>query len=212
MDADLAYLLGALRDGSVYYYPKNRSYYTLFYQKNKSWLIHSIGLRLQSLFGVRYRIDEYKSGHYRLRVSSKRLYLLWRDIFSFPSEGLGQFYWFVPSIIFHSDLSVKSSYLRGFFDAEGDVSPLSSSTFYLGISQKNKFVLESIRLLLQDFNIVSSSPSIADKSSQTYRIIISHHSNISLFAKYVGCEHPAKAAKLARIVSIISSNENSRFS
>ena len=196
VDTDLAYLLGALRDGSVYYYSKSRSYYTIFYQKSRFWLEHSIGRRVRDLFGVHYRIDEYKPGHYRLRISNKSLYLLWRDTFSFPPEGATQFTWSVPSSIFNSPLDVKSSYLRAFFDTEGDVSPLSSSTFYLGISQKNKIVLDQLRLLFSDFGIVFSPPRVIDSKSQTYRIVISNRSALSLFVRFIGSEHPVKSSRL----------------
>ena len=99
MNADLAYLVGALRDGSVYYYKRNRSYYTLFYQKEKSWLINSIGKRISHLFNVHYTIDEYKKEHYRLRISNKCIYELFRFEFCFPEEGEGQQHRLIPDKI-----------------------------------------------------------------------------------------------------------------
>lgn len=204
MNPDLAYLVGALRDGSVYYYARNRSYYTIFYQKSRLWLEHSIGSRIQTLFGLKYCIDEYKPSQFRLRVSSKRLYLLWRDLFSFPPEGLTQFYWSIPSPIMRGSSPVKAFYLRAFFDTEGDVSPLSSSTCYVGFSQKNVFVLEQLRQLLISLGISPSAPYLADSKSDTYRIVISTKSNIFRFINLIGSEHPYKSSALSRLISQFS--------
>ncbi|UJG39918.1 MAG: hypothetical protein K9W45_08675 [Candidatus Heimdallarchaeum aukensis] len=200
LSPDLSYLVGALRDGSVYYYSRNRSYYTLFYQKYRSWLVHSIGKRITRLFGLNYSIDEYKRGHYRLRISSKRLYSLWIDQFGFPREGETQLHWDVPRLILDSDLLTQSYFLRAFFDTEGDVSPSSSSTYYLGLSQKNTTVLYQLKSLLSSFDIKTSSIHLADKKSNTYRFSIVGKEEIFKFRDKIGSEHPVKKEKIDQIL------------
>lgn len=84
---DHAYLLGALRDGSVYHDHASRNYVTVFYQKHRTWLEKSIAKRLIKLFGVNCQIGKYKPGHWRARVYSKKLYTLWQTEFEYPQEG-----------------------------------------------------------------------------------------------------------------------------
>ncbi|MHA1401238.1 MAG: LAGLIDADG family homing endonuclease [Candidatus Heimdallarchaeaceae archaeon] len=201
MNADLAYLVGALRDGSVYHYKKNRSYYTLFYQQHRSWLEESIGERIKRLFGIKYLIDEYKLGHYRLRISNKRLYELWKNEFKFPEEGETQANWLVPKQILQGTIEEKAAFLRGFFDTEGDVSPESSSTFYVGISQKNSTVLLQLRELINELGIRTTIPHIIDQKSQTYRISITGKEEIRKFAEVISSEHPVKCKKIKQMIS-----------
>ena len=199
-DSDLAYLIGALRDGSIYYYKKNRSYYVLYYQKYKSWLEQSIGRRIKALFNVNYRIDEYKKGHFRLRLSNKKLYHLFRNDYEFPVEEKTQINWTIPKKIWNASNEVKISYVRGFFDTEGDVSPNSSNTKYIGISQKNIKVLKEIKSILTELGIYTSKEHIIDRKSKTYRISIIGKKNIKKFYSIVGSEHPIKKKNIQLII------------
>ena len=192
MNNDLAYLVGALRDGSVYYYKGNRSYYTIFYQKDKTWLENSIGNRIKSLFNVNYTIDEYKKEHYRLRISNKSIYELWQNEYKFPKEGKGQDDWLIPEKIMNGTLDEKIMFIRGFFDTEGDCSPKSSKSPYIGISQKNKEVLEQMKGLFDEVGINTTKVHLIDKKSNTHRIAISDKVSIKLFIEIIGAEHPLK--------------------
>jgi len=200
LNEDLAYLVGALRDGSVYYYAKNRSYYTIFYQKNIQWLKNSIGERIKKLFGINFRIDEYKTGQYRLRISNKHLYELWKTVFLFPKETTTQVNWNIPEKIIKSKKKEKTAYIRGFFDAEGDVSPTNSTTKYIGLSQKNIVALTKLRELIEELGLKCSKIYLADKRSNTFRVTIIGKQQIHKFYRVVGVEHPVKLKKIEEII------------
>jgi intein-encoded DNA endonuclease-like protein len=199
LDPDLAYLLGALRDGSVYYERASRNYVTVFYQKHKTWLEQSIATRLIRLFGVNCKVDEYKPGHWRARVYSKKLYTIWQTRFGYPIEGLTQLNWNTPKQIMNADLIVKSAYIRGFFDAEGDVSPTTSSSPYIGISQKNRQVLEELKQILEELDISTGGIHTIDSTSNTLRFVVASKEAISKFITIINSEHPEKKNSLNRI-------------
>nr|KXH71024.1 MAG: hypothetical protein AM324_09295 [Candidatus Thorarchaeota archaeon SMTZ1-83] len=46
-DESLGYLLGAIRDGSVFYDKASRNYFTMYYQKHREWLEESISPRME---------------------------------------------------------------------------------------------------------------------------------------------------------------------
>ena len=200
---DLAYLIGALRDGSVYYYKGNRSYYTLFYQKYREWLENSIGKRINRSFKVGFRIDEYKEGHFRLRISNKKFYDLCRNEYDFPMEGESQLTWLIPKKIMNGSLKEKIEFIRGFFDTEGDCSPKTSKGFYLGLSQKNRQALAQLKTLLAEVGINTTEIHLIDKKSNTYRIAISYKEGIKRFIEKIGVEHPLKRNKINEMKQLI---------
>jgi intein-encoded DNA endonuclease-like protein len=199
----IGYLVGALRDGSVYYDKASRNYFTMYYQKHREWLEDSIGPRLEKEFDKSGRIEEYTPGHYRLKLSSKELYSMWKEQFHFPEDGLGQGSWNVPEEIKESNTHVKACFIRGVFDCEGDVSPESSKTPYVGISQKNETFLGEIKDMLSEMDIQAGKIHIIDAKSDTQRIAISEKYSLKRFITIIGSEHPVKAKDLYRIRSLL---------
>lgn len=199
----VGYLVGALRDGSVFYDKGSRNYFTIFYQKHREWLETSIGTRLKMLFNRHFRIEEYTPGHYRLKLSSKKIYTMWKEQFSFPEDGQGQGSWNVPEEIKRDTIHVKACYIRGVFDTEGDVSPTSSKTPYVGISQKNEVFLTELKDILCEMDIHAGKIHIIDAKSDTLRFAISDRLSLQRFIMLIGSEHPVKARDLYRIRSLL---------
>lgn len=77
----VTYLVGALRNGSVFYDKASRNYFTMFYQKYREWLEDSIWRRIKKEFDVHFRIEEYTPRHFRLKLSSKEMYTMWKNRF-----------------------------------------------------------------------------------------------------------------------------------
>ena len=202
-DESLGYLLGAMRDGSVYYDKASRNYFTMYYQKHREWLEDSISPRMEKLFDKKGKIEEYTPGHFRLKVSSKDLYEMWKQDYGFPEDGKGQGSWNVPSDIKSANSHVKASYIRGVFDTEGDVSPRSSKTAYVGISQKNRTFLEETRRFLSDLDIHPGKTHVIDEKSGTLRMAISEKKSLLRFIKIIDSEHPVKRRDLQRIRSLL---------
>ncbi len=202
-DESLAYLLGALRDGSVFYDKASRNYFTMYYQKYREWLETSISPRMERLFEKKGKIEEYTPGHFRLKISSKRLYEMWKHDYGFPEDGLGQGSWNTPSQIKSATSHAKALYIRGVFDTEGDVSPLSSKWCYVGISQKNRTFLHEIRRFLSDLGIHAGKIHVIDTKSGTLRIAVSDSSSLLRFITIIGSEHPDKRHNLRRIQNLL---------
>jgi intein-encoded DNA endonuclease-like protein len=202
-DESLAYLLGAMRDGSVYYDKASRNYFTMYYQKHREWLEDSISPRMEKLFDKEGKIEEYTSGHYRLKVSSKELYEMWKQDYDFPPDGEGQGSWNVPKDIKTATTHEKASYIRGVFDTEGDVSPVSSKSCYVGISQKNETFIEEVRGLLEDLDIHPGKTHVIDEKSGTLRIAVSEPRSLLRFITIIDSEHPDKHTNLRRVRSLL---------
>ena len=196
---DILYLIGALRDGSVYKDVAARNYVVAYYQKNREWLENSVGKRIKRL-GFKYRIDEPRSGQFRLRVYSKKLYNAIRELFEFPPEGKGQEDWGVPEMLKKLPPFLLTSFIKGLFDAEGDISPKSSKSLYIGISQKNKELLEFVKNILEKLGIKTGEIHLIDSRTKTLRLAIGSYESIIRFIKLIGCEHPDKKSRLLALL------------
>lgn len=196
---DLAYLLGALRDGSIYYNRAGRNYVTAFYQQSREWLEEAIAQRLIRLFGVHCRVEEYAPNRWRIRAYSKQLYRMWREDFGFPEEGIGQAHWTTPNGIMTANRDAKCAYIRGFFDAEGDVSPRTSTSPYIGFSQKNRQVLQDLQQLLKELDLPTGHIHTIDAKSGTLRFVIASKQALTRFITIINSEHPQKRRTLHRL-------------
>ncbi len=194
MNKDMAYLLGALRDGSVFYDKASRNYKIIWYENNVNWLVNSIASRIKHVFGKEPRIEEYKKGYHRVLVSSQKIYNVFVNDFGFvaPQEK-----WNTPKSIKKAAKEIIAGYVAGFFDAEGDVNPVK---YMIGISQKNLESLEFIKNWLHKNNIQSSRIFVADKKSGTRRFYITSKENFKLFANLVKIEHPTKIKKMDNLL------------
>ncbi len=190
---DLFYLTGALRDGSVFYDKASRNYTLVWYSNSASYLDESIVCRVVKVFGKKPKVYEYRSGNYRVRISSKDAYLQLKRIFDFPDEGIGQINWGVSQTLRNATYGLRIAYIRAMYDAEGDVSIRNR---YIEVSQKNTEVLEWIRTVLNDYGINSGSVVLADKKSMTYKFVISEKRSVWLFRKQIGFELDSKKKML----------------
>jgi intein-encoded DNA endonuclease-like protein len=187
---DLAYLVGALRDGSVYYYRAGRNYTCAWYDHNRLFLQQSIAARLKRVFNRDAQISQYKPNHYRARIYSKEAYNCFRKEYGYRSP---QALWGTPSIIRKADDDVIASYVAGFFDAEGDVSRIDCT---IGFSQKNRDALSFNRTWLLKGGLRPSRIFVADKKSRTLRFYLTSRPQLAKFRELVPFEHPDKIAAL----------------
>jgi len=82
-------------------------------------------------------------------------------------------------------------FVRGFFDAEGDVGPT-----YIGFSQKNGGVLSFLKHTLNKLGIRTGEIHVIDEKTRTKRIVISGKKNINKFVMLIGSNHPVKKRRL----------------
>ncbi len=193
---DLFYLAGALRDGSVHYDKASRNYTIVWYSKDKNYLEKSIAKKVARSFGKVANVYEYKRGQYRVKIGSQELYNTMKEVFDFPDEGIGQVKWGAPKRLRNTRKELKYAYIRGMFDAEGDVSVRNR---YAEVSQKNTEILRWIKNELRDNKINSGRVILADKKSSTYKIVISEKRSVRFFREKIGFEMEHKRRMLARL-------------
>ena len=193
---DLFYLAGALRDGSVHYDKASRNYTIVWYSKDKSYLAKSIAKKVARSFGKKADVYEYKRGQYRVKIGSMEIYDTIKQTFDFPDEGIGQVAWGASNKLRTTRRELKYAYIRGMFDAEGDVSVRNR---YLEVSQKNTEILKWIKDELQSSKINSGGIVLADRKSSTYKIVISAKKSVRLFKDKIGFEMERKRRMLERL-------------
>nr|BAJ48960.1 homing endonuclease I-ApeI [Candidatus Caldarchaeum subterraneum] len=189
------YLLGALRDGSVYYDKAARNYVVAYYQKNQEWLVDVLIPLIRNVLGKKPIVDEYKRGQYRLRIYSKEIYGLLKNLYGFPADHLGQASWGTPDKLRELQPSELIPFIRGFFDAEGDIK-LDKDSPYIGFSQKNKEILHFIKENLEILGIRTGKIHLIDSRSHTFRFVIASEKGLVKFIETIGSSHPEKITKL----------------
>ena len=197
LDPELFYLAGALRDGSIHYDKASRNYCIVWYSKYPEYLQQEIGPRVVSIFGKEPVFYEYKTGHFRMRLAGKKYYEFLKMKFEFPEQGIGQIEWGVPEVLRNAAAEQKHSYIKGMFDAEGDVSRVNR---YVEVSQKNIAILEWMISELNSIGIQTGSVVIADKKTNTCKFVIAQKASIAAFASKIGFNHPIKKRLLEEFV------------
>ncbi|MFX1508330.1 MAG: LAGLIDADG family homing endonuclease [Promethearchaeota archaeon] len=143
----LAYLVGALADGSIYYNPQHYIYRVTFYQKSKQYLTHCIEPCVFQLFDKQghYYHDNRKDVYY-YEVTSKAVYFEMKEaIGSFKDKNQRS----IPLWIINGDKAVRHAFIRGFFDADGFyyIKP-DNSDYRVRFGQADQLVLENLRDIL----------------------------------------------------------------
>ena len=139
LTTDLAYLLGALRDGSMTHY--TNVYEIEISQKFKDWLVNSIAPRLERLFGIQTQIKVLKrkpNNAFAIRLRSVALYTILKIL-----SGYERYNFLTPRIILDANFDLKRYYIAGYYDAEG---------------RKNKSNIQ----FYQNWNDNSGCPSLID--------------------------------------------------
>ena len=209
MNEEIAYLIGALRDGCFSIVPQEQIYRIRLYQKNKEWL-EIIAEIIRKNFGKvpSFYLDE-RHGVWCLSITSKKVF----EELSRRSEFTGdQATWRTPSWIMNGSQSLKAAYVRGFFDAEGSINSFEKTTIVVPeadiriyFAQANKPVLEEIRQIVSEAGIRCGrvcGPYIKKGTSTEMYALMVHGSTQAL--KYYECfdsEHPDKELRFELLKS-----------
>ena len=155
MDLEMAYLVGALRDGSVS--KRNGVEYTvsLFQSGRHSYVwLRKISSIFRKKFGVVPKIEADRDGH-RVLIHSKPVALFFEGAFEMPKD---QRFWATPKIIEGSSTEIfKKGYVAGFFDAEGYVTSIETfrktGKTKLAFYQNNKDALLFVSNVLEKIGL-----------------------------------------------------------
>jgi len=152
LDGNLAYLLGAIRDGGIHYDRRSNAYKVHFEQNDYDYLAEEIQPRLELLFEIDTEITPRPDGVYQIQFASKPIYILLSKCFGM--REIHQF-WNTPFTIKKARLDIKKEYIKGFFDAEGTYEHLYHSWFKKDECEPLDFI--SV-LLNYDYDIRCTEP------------------------------------------------------
>ena len=184
-----------LADGGIHIIEREGKY-RVFYVNNESILLDSFANDVKTIFGD---IDIYK------RIREKHGDEIWLpstiglilyNIFDMYKSGERR----VPSFILNLDKIKVSAFLQAFFDDEGYLYPKKK---IIGLSLKNKYLLNDIKELLKILGI-NSNPIHIHKSkerSEMYYFNITGYKNLFNFYNKVGFLHPEKKRKVNELIS-----------
>ncbi|MBI4276477.1 hypothetical protein HY629_01410, partial [Candidatus Uhrbacteria bacterium] len=189
LDAELAYFLGALRDG----YVDRKNYLIAISQKNVIWLEHLAHIAAKH-FGCKPRIRVFRGKYYELRIYSKEMFLFVEREIPEPNR--------IPSSI-RADRTLWKPYIEGFFDAEGYCT--RPETFQktgkkkISFHQNDKASLEFIRAALQESGI--SATLYLQKGRQCYALYIQSSDGIRKFS--AAFQPLMKKERIDNLVSVL---------
>ena len=145
---ELAYLMGAFRDGSISY-PNEVS----VSQKNRQWL-QEIQKIFKNTFGLKTKIfgPREQDECYYIKISSVALYALIKTLFNLEKGK-----WKTPKIILETTKNFQKFYIKGFWEAEGSFKSNGSPVIYQTWITPNQCPpLQDIIEMLHKFNIKSN--------------------------------------------------------
>jgi len=186
VDEDYAYILGALRDACVYL----DEYELKFVQKSREWLEEVIKPRLQSVFNIpSITVRRRNNSMYEIKINSKSLIEVLISHASVNHRPMP-----TPPIILKQPAEIKSWYIAGFYDAEGDKN-LKRIRFWHSWNERYTCPpLEDIGEMLREREIETKLYKLGRRHSNLYEfcleVIRSNPRNVFNFLEFIPLQHP----------------------
>ncbi len=162
----LAYILGAMRDGTVSRYGKHS--HISIYSKNINWL-RTLKRRFKMVFHVEPKLYFPKKGTPYARVYSKELAETFVKEFGFKK------FWETPKIItLNMDKkSVLREYIAGFYDADGGYDRVKEAVkFYQSWNDLNCPPLQDLKFFLKKLGFFSGKIGRYKNRNWNYRFVL----------------------------------------
>lgn len=192
---DLAYLFGALRDGSIDI-REGKNYEIKVAQKNRKWLEKIKGI-IDKNFQT---VSNINNG--LVRVTKKEVV---SEIIRLSGMKVPQINWNTPEAIKESNSrEVIISYIQGFWDSEGGLPKYPEKTQraeerYISFHQKNRESLAFIRDNLINFGF---NPTKITFCGNVFEFRLCRKKEIIRFYKEIGTRHPEKEERLEKLVNV----------
>lgn len=193
---ELAYIAGMLRDGSISK-SNNNLYEIQISQKNIEFLKKIMKIMKKVFPNEKIRLVKYGRQTPRIKMYSKAVYLKLRNLLEYQGA---QSRWSIPSCIKDAPKEVKKYFIRGFFDAEGEV-PLSLNQsgnyktwirFHHSWDGEKCIVLQELKEILEnDFEIKCGKVTNPknEKNFPSFDLMI-YGKNAKKFMKEIGTFNP----------------------
>lgn len=203
LTSQLAYLLGALRDGSVSKFKdwKGKIHHSIvFYSGSIGWL-KVIQQKIKEVFDIETKISQYTYTTPFIRIYSKKLAEIFHKEFQHPLKS--QISWETPILIKkcrNEDFLIN--YIAGFWDAEGGIDKQNKQVkFYLSWDGERCPPLNDIKKMLENLGIrsgrVCGYPNPHGKFPR-FVLRVSRHSTREFLEK-IPVQHPEKKRKLQSV-------------
>lgn len=153
----------------------------------------------------KYREDKH---YYQLRFSNSALVRLIKKEFPELKNARDST---VPEKILKSDNRIVSSFVKGFFDAEGYIHTKRG----IGLGINNKILAQQIQLILLRFGIIASLREYDNRrnpysDNPRFTVDITEKKSIELFEKNIGFSSSAKSEKLKKLINKKTAKSNVR--
>lgn len=177
MTTELAYLVGAMRDGTL---ARSGKYEISYSQKNVEWLKTIKKLLIKTF----QPSNEPMIRNDRVTLSNRPIFEYLHRIFDIPIGKKDQ--WETPIIIKNSSLEVQRYYIRGFYDADG-------LSWQLGFCQVNKEAIVFVKETLEKLGIKTGKLSVRKIKNKKplYSFNTSRKSHHD-FIRLIGSLNPSK--------------------
>ena len=194
----LAYILGALRDGTFIKNEKYHVYRIRFYQKNKEWLLR-LSQILFRYFGKmpRLLIDK-RDNVWQLVIDSKKIFEYLQTTGEYPGN---QRQWRIPKWIIQGGKETQKGYVKGFFDSEGGIphfekgaiKPKNAKIYF---AQASKECLQDLKVILTELDfktgMVSGPYYKKNYINPIFALRIHGIGEMVKFSRRIGSMHPEK--------------------
>jgi hypothetical protein len=151
IEKDMAYVLGAMRDGCFTRNEKQHTYRIRIYQKNKQW-IEKLSEMTERLLGKKPTVIlDKRDNVWSLMINSRKIYEKLIKISDFTGN---QKTWNVPKAILNSPLETQ----KEFFDSEGGLPHMEKrkiepKNIRVHFTQSNKKCLEEVKRIIESLEI-----------------------------------------------------------
>jgi hypothetical protein len=186
LDANYAYLLGALREAVVY----EPEYEITFVQKDKSWLTKSVAPRLQTVFGLdKTHVRKRKGSTYSLKVNSEAIVAILKVHAAVSARPA-----LTPPVIARAPFCIQRYYIAAFYDSEGDKDIRRLRIWQSWNDASVCPPLEDLRSMLKKAAIASRISHVGSGSDGLHEFCLEIHSspvaNRNRFLRKIPLEHP----------------------
>ena len=202
MNKEMAYLLGALRDGCFTKNESNHIYRVRIYQKNKEW-IELLGGIAENLFGKKPTISiDSRDEVWNLMLNSREIYEKLVNVSDYTGS---QKTWNIPREVLVSPSEIQKEFIKGFFDSEGGVPHVENGmvegkNIVVHFTQSNEKCLEELKDMIQSLGIktgkVCGPYYKKGYSDPFFRVKIHGRKEVAKFAHVIGSLHPEKQRRL----------------
>ena len=177
MTPELAYLIGAMRDGTI---ARCGKYEISYSQKNREWLKIIQYLLIKTFNPSNKPIIRND----RVTLSNRPIFEYYHRIFKIPVGN--KIKWGTPKIIETSGMEIKRCYIRGFYDADG-------LSWKLGFCQANKQAIVFVKNTLEKLGIETSKLLVVSKKNKKTMYYLNTHKKSHVdFIKLIGSLNPSK--------------------